>query len=143
MADLNHPLLIGGSLSILAGLLHLAIIIGGPQWYQFFHAGDVLVSLARQGSPLPDIVTAGIMLVLFLWGIAAFSGAGLITPLPWLRPILIAIAGIYLLRGLIIAPLLLIDPNQADTFMIVTSAISFLIGVSYATGIRQLLWEQA
>lgn len=143
MADLNRALAIGGSLSFLAGLLHIAVIIGGPEWYRFFHAGDVLVNLARQGSPLPDIITAGIALMLFFWGIAAFSGAGLITPIPWLRPILMVIAGIYLLRGVAIIPLLFFAPQRIDTFMIVTSAISLIIGLSYAAGIRQMLWEQS
>ena len=143
MDDLNHSLLLGGSLSILAGLLHIGVIIGGPEWYQFFHAGNALVSLTRQDSPLPDIITAGIALILFFWGIAAFSGAGLIAPIPWLKPVLMIIAGIYLLRGVVIIPLLFFAPQLIDAFMVITSAISLIIGLSYAAGIRQLVWEQS
>ena len=39
MKQANKLLLFGGLLSGIAALLHIAIIIGGPQWYRFFEIG--------------------------------------------------------------------------------------------------------
>lgn len=36
----NKYLMIGGILSMLAALLHVAVIFGGPDWYRFFRAGE-------------------------------------------------------------------------------------------------------
>ena len=33
-------LVVGAGLSIVAALLHVACIFGGPSWYRFFGAGD-------------------------------------------------------------------------------------------------------
>jgi hypothetical protein len=33
-------LVVGAGLSIIAALLHMARIFGGPSWYRFFGAGD-------------------------------------------------------------------------------------------------------
>jgi len=40
MKNVNISLILGGVLSILVALLHIAIIIGGPAWYLFFGAGE-------------------------------------------------------------------------------------------------------
>ena len=97
MAGLNKPLLWGGILSLLAAFLHIAIVIGGPAWYRFFGAGENISQLAEQGSQIPGIITALIALVLMLWSLYAFAGAGFVHHPPWLKPVLMVITGIYLL----------------------------------------------
>jgi hypothetical protein len=44
LVGLNRPLLWGGALSLVAALLHIAIIVGGPAWYRFFGAGEALAN---------------------------------------------------------------------------------------------------
>lgn len=39
-------LIAGGLLSAAAALLHIAVIVGGPDWYRFFGAGE-----GRPGRP--------------------------------------------------------------------------------------------
>ena len=78
MKQANKLLLFGGLLSAIAALLHIAIIIGGPQWYRFFGAGEELALMAEKGSWYPAVLTFGIAVVLLLWALYAFSGAGLI-----------------------------------------------------------------
>lgn len=39
----NPILIVGGVLSAIASLLHLAVIAGGPAWYRFFGAGAGLI----------------------------------------------------------------------------------------------------
>jgi hypothetical protein len=99
--EYNMALVIGAGLSLLAALMHVGVIMGGPSWYHLFGAGERFVRAARAGRRFPAVVTAGIALVLTAWAAYALSGAGVIEPLPLLRPALCAITLVYLLRGLL------------------------------------------
>ena len=122
-----------------AALLHLAIIMGGPDWYLFFGAGEELASMAEQGSWYPGVLTFGIALVLFIWGLYGFSGAGLLRQrLPFLKASLVIISAIYLFRGLALAPAYLVKPELIDTFLIWSSLICLVYGAAYAIGTRQV-----
>jgi hypothetical protein len=134
-------LVFGGALTGAASLLHVGIILGGPDWYRFFGAGERMAWLAARGSPYPAVITAGIAIVLGIWALYAFSGAEVIRRLPFLRAVLVAIAAIYLARGILGIPLVLMvdDPyaNQLRakmTFMVVSSAVCIVLGLCYAFG---------
>jgi hypothetical protein len=71
----NKWLIVGGSLSALAALLHVATIVGGPDWYRFFGAGEAMASAAERRSLYPPLVTLGIAAILGLWSAYAFAGA--------------------------------------------------------------------
>lgn len=126
--------MVGGGLSIAASLLHIGCIIGGPDWYRFFGAGEEMAQAAARGAWMPAIVTACIAIVLAIWAAFAFSGAGRIMRLPLLRTGLIVISAIYLLRGLILLPLLLLKPQLVDSFAIWSSLIVLAYGLAYAIG---------
>jgi hypothetical protein len=128
----NPWLIVGGWLSVAASLLHLAVIAGGPDWYRFFGAGEGMARMAEAGSFLPALVTLGIAGVLAVWAAYAFAGAGLIRRLPLMRTALVAISAIYLLRGLLIVPVLM-KPG-APPFDIWSSLIVLVYGVAYAVG---------
>lgn len=127
-------LVLAGVLSATAALLHIGIIIGGPTWYRFFGAGEEMATMAEQGSPVPAIVTFFIALVLTAWALYAFSGAGLMRRLPFLRPVLVLIAAIYLVRGLGAVPVYFLMPETVDGFLVWSSIVVTLYGLSYATG---------
>lgn len=127
-------LVAGGVLSFLAAALHLMVIPGGPDWYRFFGAGKELARAAEQGSWMPPIVTAAIAAILALWGVIALSGAGRLRRLPLLRTALVAIAAIYLARGLLLVPLLLLRPDLAGSFELWSSLIVLAYGLAYAIG---------
>ncbi|MEE9334887.1 MAG: hypothetical protein V3U65_12440 [Granulosicoccaceae bacterium] len=75
----QHSILIaGGALSLLASLLHIAIIVGGAKWYCFFGAGEEMAILSENGSMIPGLVAFFIVLVLLVWALYAFSGARVI-----------------------------------------------------------------
>lgn len=138
---MNRWLLAGGVLSAFFAALHIAIIVGGPDWYLFFGAGQGIADLADQGSWIPPLLTFGIFLVLALWSLYAFSGAGLIRRLPLLRTGLVAIASIYLIRGLALVPFWIFRPGEVDGLLIWSSPVSFLAGGAYAAGTRRL-WRE-
>ena len=131
----NVWLIAGGVLSALAGLLHLAIIVGGPAWYRFFHAGERLARAAERGSPQPALVTAAIASVLFVWSAYAFAGAGLVRPLPLTRTALVLISAAYLFRALWLPAALV--TGRADAFLWWSSVIVLGYGVVYALGTWQ------
>ena len=84
-----------------------------------------------------------------MWALYAFSGAGVIRRLPLLRLALTLIAAVYLARGLLGVPaVLLVDDvytNQLKaklTFMVVSSAICIVLGACYAIGAARV-WKTA
>ena len=128
----NPWLVAGGVLSAIAALLHIGVIVGGPDWYRFFGAGEGMARMAEAGSPVPALVTAAIAVVLAIWAAYAFAGAGLIRRLPLMRTALVAISAIYLARGLLIVPVLL-TPG-APAFDVWSSLIVLGFGLVYAIG---------
>jgi putative oxidoreductase len=137
----NKSLIVAGGLSCLAALLHLAIIIGGPDWYRFFGAGEQFAFLAEQGSFIPALTALCISIILFFWGAYAFSGAGLIRRLPFLKTCLVLITLVYLIRGIggiILSVYLKSSPLMGDQFgfMMWSSVICVVYGAFYLLGIK-------
>ena len=126
--EYNMAMVIGAWLSLLAALMHVGVIMGGPSWYHLFGAGERFVRAARAGRRFPAVVTAGIALVLTAWAAYALSGAGVIDPLPLLRPALCAITLVYLLRGLL-GPFVLAGTGRSIRFIMISSAICLVYGL--------------
>ena len=124
----------GGALSGVAAVLHLACILGGPSWYRFLGAGEGMARAVERGELRPALVTLGIAAVLAAWSAYAFSGAGLLPRLPLLRIALVAITAVYLLRGLIVLPMLALKPAMISPFWLWSSAIVLAYGIVHAIG---------
>lgn len=130
----NGWLIVGGSLSALAALLHVVVIVGGAQWYRFFGAGEAMAQAAENGSLLPPVATLAIAAVLGIWAMYAFAGAGLLRRLPLMRTALVLITAVYLLRGLVLFPTLLLRPDLVDSFAVWSSLTVLIYGAAYAIG---------
>lgn len=130
-------LMIAGVLSAVAAVMHIGCIYFGASWYRFFGAGEHMAVLAEKGSIQPTLITSGIIIMLSVWAAYAFSGAGVITQLPWLRIGLVVITGIYMLRG--IAGLFLINAPMGRTpdFWIWSSLICLSVGIIHILGLYQ------
>lgn len=131
----NVWLAAGGGLSVTAALLHLACIVGGPSWYRFFGAGERMARLAERGSPRAALVTVGIALLLAVWAAYGFSGAGVVPRLPLLRPGLVLITAVYLLRAAALPIMLRTMSDRGATFLFVSSAVVLGIGLVHAVGL--------
>lgn len=132
-------LMIAAALSFVASLLHVAIIFGGPDWYRFFGAGEGMATLAEKGSLQPTLITLGIATILFVWGLYALSGAGVILRLPLLKLALSLITFVYLARGIagLVLPFVTNHPAIAQntvTFWLVSSVICCIFGLFYLFG---------
>lgn len=145
MQTVDRLLVAGGSLTAGAALLHVAIILGGPDWYRFFGAGEGMARMAARGFLYPTVLTTGIATVLGVWALYAFSGAGVVRRLPFLPLALALIAGAFLVRGILGVPVVLfVDHPHANelagrmTFMVVSSAVCVFLGLCYAAGAARL-----
>jgi hypothetical protein len=139
----NHYLIIAGILSIMVSLTHLAIIIGGPEWYRFFGAGESMAMMAEQGLIKPILITLLIAVVLFVWGLYAFSAVGLMPRLPFLKFSMVAITSVYLLRGLagllvLFFPEVSYVKNLGINFLLCSSLICGLIGIIHMIGLIKI-----
>ena len=134
---MNVFLLAAGTLSAVAAILHLACIYFGAPWYRFFGAGEHMALLAEQGSSQPTVITSGIVVVLCLWSMYAFSAAGFIFRMPLIRLALALITLIYLTRG--VAGFFLINSpmGRSPEFWLWSSAISLSFGVVHFIGLKQ------
>lgn len=138
---LNWKLLLGtgGVCSTLVGLLHFVIIFYGAPAYRYFGAGEEMAMMSENGSLLPAVVTLIIACVFLIWGLYAFSGAGLIKRLPLLRLGLIIIGVIYTLRGVLIVYQIyevIVLNGSLVIIELVSSFVSLFIGIVYLAGIR-------
>ena len=133
MTARNPWLVIAGSLSLIASALHFACIVGGPDWYRFFGAGEEMARAAERGEVFPAVLTAAIAIILAIWAAYAFAGAGLIRRLPLMRTALVVITAVYLLRGALIIPALT-NPAMSSPFNIWSSAIVLVYGLFYLVG---------
>lgn len=125
---------LGGWLSVVAALLHIGCILGGPEWYRFFGAGEAMARAAARGEWTPALITLAIAGILLIWAAYAFSGAGSLERLPLLRTGLVVITTIYLLRAIMFVPLHMWRPQHTDGFAIWSSLIVLVYGAVYAVG---------
>ena len=134
-------LLIGAGLNFVIALIHVGMVFVGAPAYLYFGTTE-LAGLASQGSPIPATVTlilAGVFAIFAGYGLA---GAGLLHRLPLLRLGLLSIAGLYVLRGLIVVlDLIRLIRGAGYPFrQTVFSAVALLIGLVHLLGTLQQ-WE--
>ena len=99
-----------------------------------------MAQMAEQNLLKPTLITISISMVLAVWGAYAWSGAGLIPKLPFLKPILSAITAVYLVRGCggLIAPFVSSHPlilQNSTGFWVWSSTICILLGVVHLKGV--------
>ncbi len=136
MLDLgSRALLIGGVLTAVASVAHLACIAIGPRAYRFMGAGERMARAVEAGAIKPTLVTLAIASVLLVWALYAFSGAGIGPRLPFTRLALVLISGVYLARAFAFPLLRPAFPENSNTFWLVSSATSLVLGLLYAAGV--------
>ena len=144
MSAKNIWLIAAGGMSLVAGLAHLACIVGGTSWYLFLGAPRAFAYAAGRGELQPALFTAGLAIVILAWAAFAFSAAGMLRRLPLTKTALVAISFVLILRGAsyFIAPLWSgWRPDLSPTFMFWSSLITLVMGMCFALGAWQA-WPQ-
>jgi hypothetical protein len=133
----NYYLVVAGCLSAVAALMHIGCIAFGAPWYRFFGAGEQMAVMAEQGMIKPTIITSFIVVVLSIWSLYAFSAAGVIGRLPFIRLALIVITAIYLVRGIAGFYFVANPIGRSPKFWIWSSLICLSIGLLHMIGLKQ------
>ncbi|NMP01679.1 hypothetical protein HHE94_02915 [Pseudoalteromonas arctica] len=134
---MNVFLIIAGTLSAVVATLHLGCIYFGGSWYRFFGAGEQMALLSEQGSIKPTLITSVIVLILSTWSLYAFSAAGVIFKLPFIRRALVLITFIYLARGITGFFLINNPMGRSPEFWVWSSIICLSFGIVHLVGLKQ------
>ncbi len=134
---MNVFLIIAGMLSATVAMLHIGCIYFGAPWYRFFGAGEQMAVLAERGSIQPTLITSGIVFVLSIWSLYAFSAAGIIFRLPLVRVALILITSVYLVRGIAGFFFVSSPMGRSPEFWLWSSSICLFFGIIHLIGLKQ------
>lgn len=137
----NPWLLAAAALSVIGAILHLAVIVGGPDWYRAFGAGEAIARAAQRGSPVPALMTMGIATILMAWAAYALSAAGLLPRLPLRTLALLAIIAVLAARGLAVFVPDWWRPDLSSTFKLWSSLFVLAMALCFAIGTWQR-WHQ-
>ena len=135
--NINVWLLAVGIGSALAALLHLAVILGGADWYRWLGAGEPMARAAARGALFPALITVAIASVCAVWALYAFAGAGLLRRLPLMRLVLVLISLGLLGRGLAILAPEAWRPDLTYTFKLWSSLAVLALAACFALGTWQ------
>lgn len=130
----SMALVLGGTLSAVAAVAHLACIAIGAPAYRLMGAGERMARAAELRRVGPTLITLGIAATLSLWAAYAFAGAGIAPRLPFMKAMLLLIGGAYLLRALGFPLLRLFFPEDSERFWRVSSGLCAAIGLLHVSG---------
>ena len=129
----SRLLVSAGIIALAAAVWHVLCIWGGPGWFAFARAPQLIIDSAKQGTilaPVATLIVAGLMVACAVF---AFSAAGLMPEVPLIKPALITSAALCIIRALIASPDF-VTSTGLDVWQIVASAVWFYVGVCFVFG---------
>jgi hypothetical protein len=137
-----------GLLCAAGAVVHLAIPVGGPGWYEFFGAPPALGAMAYAGLVRPAVTCVAIAALLLAISAYAFSALGWLRPLPGRRSVLFLVGTGLMLRGAAFPIVAMQAPWQLgrvcgrcdslNGFVLLTSALCLFIGMGFLLGAWRL-----
>jgi hypothetical protein len=94
-----------------------------------------MARMAERGAIAPTLITLGITAMLAMAALYAWSGAGVIGRLPLVRPALMVITAIYLVRAAALPAMLVHMRDLGTSFLVLSSVIVLVFGVVHAIGL--------
>lgn len=135
MEQINGIMLkLGGYINILIAIAHIVGLFWADNMFEVTGIGKEMTELAKTHSSLPFLLTIFVSIVFFIFGLYGLSADNKFRRLPFLKPGIFTIAGIYLLRG--IGELIFdLEEQQANQFLEITySLIAVIIGLLFLVG---------
>ena len=130
-------LLAGAAASFALVALHFVVIVLGAPAYAYVLAPARLVELAAARSLVPTLMTGALAGIFAVFGAYALAGAGFLQ-LPAARVLVAAIGCIYILRGLIIVPeIIMVRFMDRPARALIFSAVSLVIGAVHLIGVAR------
>ena len=91
---------LGGYINILIALGHIIGLFWADKMFEVTGIGKEMTELAQIHFSLPYLLTIFIAIVFFAFGLYGLSADNKFRQLPFIKPVIFLIAGIYLLRGI-------------------------------------------
>lgn len=134
MQQKNIMLKLGGYINIIIAIAHIVGLFWADKMFEATGVGSEMTELAQNHSSIPYLLTIFVSSVFFIFGLYGLSASNKFRKLPFLKPGIFLIAGIYLLRG--IGELVFdIEKQQANQFWeIIYSLIAVFIGLLFLIG---------
>jgi hypothetical protein len=125
---------LGGYINILIAGGHIVGLFWADKMFEVTGIGKEMTELAQTHSSLPYLLTIFVAIVFFVFGLYGLSADNKFRPLPLLNPVIFAIAGIYLFRG--IGELIFNSEQQQTNLFLETtySLIAVFIGLLFLIG---------
>ena len=130
-------LIIAGVIASLAAIWHLLCIVGGPSWFIFARAPSAIIISAQEGTLLAPIGTIIVATLMFTCTLYAFSAAGLIGKIPLVKPALITISALCLLRVIVVIPSFYYS-SFTDLWQLIATSTWLFVGLSFLNGVRTI-----
>lgn len=126
---------LGGYLNILIAILHIVGLFWADKMFEVTGIAEGMALAAQNIHPLyPYFITVVVAIFFFIFGLYGLSADGKFRKLPFMKPVIFLIAGIYLVRG--IGELIFdMDMQKASQLLEVTySLIAVFIGLLFLIG---------
>lgn len=123
---------LGGYINILIALAHLVGLLWANKMFEITGVGKPMYELAQIHPSLPYLLTVAAAVAFTIMGLYGLSADNKLRKLPFLKPIIFIIAGIYLLRG--IAGIIFAIIKQNSLLEISYALIAILIGFLFLFG---------
>ncbi len=91
---------LGGYINFLIAIGHLVGLIWAKQMFEVTGVGKKMAALSAVHYSLPYLLTIFAAIVFFIFGLYGLSVDNKFKKLPFLKPVIFVIAGIYIFRGL-------------------------------------------
>lgn len=91
---------LGGYINILIAIGHVVSLLWAEQVFELTGVADEMAYLMQIHSTLPYLLTILVVVAFLIFGLYGLSADDKFRKLPFLKPAIFTIAGIYLLRGI-------------------------------------------
>ena len=124
---------LGGYINLVIAVGHIVGLIWADKMFEVTGVGEKMMEHAQIHSSLPYVLTIFVAVVFSIFGLYGLSADGKFRRLPFLKPVIFLIAGIYLSRGfvgLIMGKIQEISSIAQTMYSLIAVAIGllFLIG---------------
>ena len=90
---------LGGYINLVIALGHIVGLIWADKMFEVTGIREEMIEHAQIHSSLPYVLTIFVAVVFFIFGLYGLSADNKFRRLPFVKPVIFLIAGIYLLRG--------------------------------------------
>ena len=123
---------LGGYINVLIAIGRIVGLIWAEQVFEVTGIGKEMDNLSATHYSLPYLLTVVVAMVFFIFGLYGLSADNKFRKLPFLKPVIFIIAGIYMFRGL---GELIFDCTQGTTLLeTIFSLIALMIGLLFLIG---------